>query len=342
MKQDMKTQNTNMVDWELLAAYLSENISDARKTEVEEWLSTSDENKALFTQAEKVWAKANTIHETVDTESAWQKVSTKANIINKPKTIWLSPKYVNYAMRVAAVLVIALGVWFVWPSANKTMVAKADEKSTLQVKLPDGSVVDLNRGAELQYPSNFNGSTREVTLKGEAFFNVHKNKQKPFIIKAGNSFIKALGTSFNVNCRIEDKVEVIVNSGVVAFYTIVKKSSEIKPIILLKGDKGILSPTGSLTKCKNNDDNFISWKTGKFIFRETELKDVFTKLEAYYNIDFQVNDSIINHCRLTATFDNKAAIDIIDVLKLTFDINVLQNNQHYIISGKGCENKLQK
>ena len=80
--------------------------------------------------------------------------------------------------------------------------------------LPDGSVVALNSNSKLVFPKQFNGDTREVTIEGEAFFDVKPNPEKPFIINAGKAQIKVVGTSFNVSAYPEtETLEVVVKTG---------------------------------------------------------------------------------------------------------------------------------
>jgi hypothetical protein len=124
---------------------------------------------------------------------------------------------------------IAFSLWKPAPESAPLQESIAQEK-VLNYTLPDGTKVSLNRGSKISYPSTFEGQTREITLQGEAFFDVAHDAQHPFIIHAQGADIKVLGTSFNVNAYSK-QVKVWVKTGKVQ----VKKSASV--IQLLPGEQ---------------------------------------------------------------------------------------------------------
>ena len=117
----------------------------------------------------------------------------------------------------AASLIIVIGIGLLayrllnHPAKEVTVLA---QQTVLNDTLSDGSVVTINKGSSISYLSKFKGETRQVALKGEAFFNVTPNKEKPFIVSVNDVLIKVVGTSFNVK-TINGSTEVVVESGIV-------------------------------------------------------------------------------------------------------------------------------
>ena len=148
--------------------------------------------------------------------------------------------------------------------------------------LSDGSVVALNRGSKLLFPKKFKGDIREVTIVGEAFFDVVPNPEKPFIINAGNAQVKVLGTSFNV-CAYpgSETVEVIVETGKVqVINTQTDLPAENREVFLTPGEKGTFyTENHLLEKTMNLDPNFLAWKTQSLVFTKVPLIDVVKSLE---------------------------------------------------------------
>src|SRR5665811_822673 len=175
---------------------------------------------------------------------------------------------------------------------------------------------------------------REVVIEGEAFFNVKPNPEKPFIIDAGNAQVKVLGTSFNV-CAYpkSETVEVIVATGKVQVTNKNQNVSEEdnREVFLLPGEKGTLfSQQNILEKTENNNPNYIAWKTHDLIFDEVPLQDVIECLEKVYHVDIQVTDPEINDLLLKAHFDKKPIDFVLNVVRLTFNLELSGENEQSV------------
>ncbi len=209
----------NMDD--VLVKYLLGEATQAEQNDAEQWINASQANKRYFEQFRLIWDESRQLasKSEVNTDEAWgrfmNKIQAEEATPPQKKTIPLGG--FNFA-RLAAILVMVVGctglIYFLSGiGGNDMLTAQAGEK-TLIANLPDGSTVTLNRNSSLSYPSKFTGRTRQVTLKGEGFFNITPDKQKPFIIDADNSSITVVGTSFNVKSTAE-RTEVIVETGIV-------------------------------------------------------------------------------------------------------------------------------
>lgn len=314
----MKTKIGNNVNWKMLASYLSENINESDKMKVQKWIEESQENKQIFHNVEKLWKlSGNVTLSDINVGNAWDKVNTKAQIKQGRQVNLLFRQYGKQVLRIAAVLVIGLITVVLLRNINskQTIIAGSD---ILELALNDGSHVDLNKNTQFQYPKTFKGNTREVYLKGEAYFEVAHNPQKPFIIHTPDAQILVLGTSFNLNSNNNGNVEIVVNSGTVELTSNKTKNS----VVLKKDEKAIFSVVNNKIKKEiNTDPNFLSWKTLKFVFRETRLEDVFRKLEHVYDVRIIAKDPSILDYKLTATYDKLSVNEIINMIGLTFKLN---------------------
>jgi ferric-dicitrate binding protein FerR (iron transport regulator) len=222
MKEKKNIENFNR---ELLAKYLSNEVSSLEKLEVETWLSQSAENREELEQSRKMLDTVDAFYkaESFNSEVAWKNISAK---INPPQMKVIQRKNIRKEVvtrfyKYAAIIVFAVllgSAGFYIGFRNKVTVVYSEiispENQVInEYTLPDGSVVALNSNSKLVFPKQFKGDTREVTLYGEAFFDVKPNAEKPFIISAGNAQVKVVGTSFNVSAYPEtETVEVVVKT----------------------------------------------------------------------------------------------------------------------------------
>ena len=157
------------------------------------------------------------------------------------------------------------------------------------LELSDGTKVRLNSGSELKFPVNFKGDQREVTLKGEAYFNVSHDDSKPFIVNAIHSSVKVYGTSFNVMSYEEENIEQI---------TLVEGSIGVE----FKGQQTIIEPgqqtnynviSGVVEVKEVNTDLYTSWVDGVFRFKNMPMREIAKKLSRWYDVEFFfANDAV--------------------------------------------------
>jgi len=258
--------------------------------------------------------------EAIDTKADWEIVKKKIESKEKVVSINNNTKTKNLIFKIAAVsiLVIGLGIVFknyqeFWTSSGMIAVQTKLEKKELI--LPDNSKVFLNINSELTYPEEFKEDSRIVGLKGEAFFEVERNKSKPFIIEIGKVSTKVLGTSFTINAY-DEKVKINVISGKVEFFNTNKPSSKV---ILTKNQKAEFV-SGNIIKKENTDPNFLSWKTGVLTFKNTPLKKVFLTLENHFNKKITIDLELEPSSTLTSTFDNEKLEDVLKEITMVADL----------------------
>lgn len=200
------------------------------------------------------------------------------------------------------------------PAANGSLVEKHNTKGTRSlITLADGSKVWLNADSKLSYPAAFNGDTREVELAGEAFFDVAKNKSKPFIIHLKKGTVRVLGTSFNIKAYDGSRVvETSVVTGRVAFIPHTSNATKTDTTFLTHNMKAVYTiETGLLTTATAISDEDKAWTEGKLIFKDISLKDIAETLERNFGKEVLFNSEQIMEYKLTGSFENDSLEEIL-------------------------------
>jgi transmembrane sensor len=276
-------------------------------------------------------------------DQAWEKVKFRIHSQNTSgNTIirkFISNPIYRFAaaILISAVLLISGYEVFYNQSASEVMMEVTATDQVLNTfTLPDGTLVSLNSDTKVFYPKKFGRKTREITIEGEAFFEVKPNKNKPFVIHAGEAQIKVLGTSFNVSAYPETKlVEVIVQTGRVQVLSQMTEAKQTDELILTPGDKGTLVYAGNLLqKTTNQDPNFLAWKTRNLSFKATSLREVIGNLEKVYKVNIRLADPKLNELLLTAQFNNYPLDFILKVIETTFKIEVQEINGQYFLKAR--------
>lgn len=185
------------------------------------------------------------------------------------------------------------------------------------IVLPDGSKVWLNSASSLRFPSKFTGDERSVELSGEGYFEVAKNKDKPFRVKAGEANIQVLGTHFNINAyQNEDVLSTTLLEGSVKVVN-KGKSVIIKPgqqARLVKGQGGIAFSTVDI-------NDVVAWKSGYFVFNNTDIHSIMRQLARWYNVDVEFKDSNIQETFAGRISKNKNLSEVLKVFETTGTIH---------------------
>jgi len=334
-------QNIEDQDWEAIAKsiYNDEPDSVSREITLSGQNISSVEKKQILETAKQVDLYFEL--KKYPPEQAWEKVHSRIhrNLESRQtKSLFSNPIFrVAAALLFAALLLVSGYEIFYNPSASKNMLeVSASNQIIKSFILPDGSQVSLNTDTKIKYPKIFTGNTREVSIEGEAFFQVKPNKEKPFIIHAGNAQIKVLGTSFNVNAYPAKKsVEVIVETGKVQIIKNATESNVEKELILTPGEKGTLDFSGnSLLKTTNQNPNFLSWKTRNLVFKATSLSEVIENLEKVYKVQIALADPKLSKLLLTAQFKDYPLDFILKVIETTFELEANEVDGRYILKAR--------
>ncbi|WP_297085945.1 FecR domain-containing protein [uncultured Draconibacterium sp.] len=342
-------ENIGNFDCELLAKYLNGENSLQEKEEVETWLSQSDKNREELEHYKAMLEKVDSFYQAkkFDENQAWKAVRTqispeKVRPIQQQKTRKevIAQFYKYAAIVVVALLLGSVAYYLGFRNPDKAIygeVISAENQVLNEYVLPDGSLVTLNTNSKLLFPKKFTGNTREVTIIGEAFFDVQRNPDQPFVINAGNAQVKVLGTSFNVSAYPgAETVEVVVQTGKVQVVS--KTTNADKPkeeVFLTPGEKGtLLISNNDLTKTVNSNPNFLAWKTHDLIFNTVPLHEVVECLEKAYHIEINLMEPELNDLLYEGHFDQKPIDFVLNVIRLTFDLELSVEGKHYTLTSR--------
>ena len=323
-----------------IVRYLTGDCSESERLIISGLIETDSRYGKIHSQLLRTWntTRPQTTDETYDVELALANVLQRIDTTREPVIFTMQPrpmrKIAFTVASAAAVLLIAFGIFhFMKPAETLKTYASVDEIAA-PVQLADGSVIHLNKNSVIKYPEKFGQNNREVYFWGEAFFAIASDKTRPFVIEAGETRIKVLGTSFNVRASEQTgRVEVTVNSGSVLFYYVDDSETALDQVTLTAGDRGVYDRrTGKITKTVNTDLNFLGWKTGILVFDEAPLTDVLETLSGRYDVSFNVTDNQIKNLRLTATFDNESLDSILQVIQLVHSVKITKTGKDYLVT----------
>jgi transmembrane sensor len=319
----------------LLLKFLSGTATPEEEKTLIQWRQHSEANQKIFDDYQKIYnVRMSANIPSFNTETEWQKLENKISKsdVAVPKvfrmTFWLKVA--------AAVFALVATIFVLQQMTREKSIVHATGNELATIKLHDGTTVFLNVNSSITHSTDFNRGERLVTLTGEAFFEVHPDKQRPFIVIAGESQIKVLGTSFNVRARPgspEQQVEVL--EGLVSFGV---KDHATDMVKLKAGSKGILNKESKQVITKViSPDNILAWKTKKLVFKGTSLDEVLDVVEGYFGIEFLVNNSDLLHCRFTSTFVDPNLEEVLDALSVSLNLDIIKKNTFYSIEGEGCK-----
>lgn len=295
--------------------------SAEEQAQVEVWLAAEEANRVYYYSLQQVWehSKALAYTKEVDEEAAWQRF--RAHVHNGQGQAVVRPVRSWGWWRIAALFILVIGAAsFAYTWLRREVPVQQLSLSTtdkpLADTLSDGSVVMLNKNSAITYPSRFKGSTRSITLKGEAFFSVTPDKEQPFVVQVNDVTIKVVGTSFNVRSE-GGETEVIVETGVVQV-TRGGKTVELRPkekVTVQPGDT-------ALVKTPETEDLYNYYRTREFVCDNTPLWKLVEVLNEAYDANIVIERPALRNLPLTTTFSDESLDHILEVIAITFDITV--------------------
>jgi len=317
-------------------------ISPEEKKELEKWLKISSENQLFYDKIKRTWELTavqsspplpdieeewSTVEKSLDVAIAKRKKGVTPlfkHIVNNLST-FVEPRYRPAALSAAAVLIFA-AAFLIWRNQSSKPYLQeilTQNRQRIQINLPDGSVVHLNCSSSIKFPKRFSNNLRQVTLSGEAFFDVTHNK-KPFIVVTNNAKVTVLGTKFDVRAR-DEQTRVIVKTGRVMLGSIKLNN---KNVVLSKGQMSQIVGNVSPQPPQNVDvDHLLGWLEGKIVFEKTPLIEIVAELERNYDVTIKLEDPKLSQKTLTATFKNLPIETVLSSICLTL-------NSHYKFDGK--------
>jgi len=333
----MEKEILNYID-ELIIKYLSNSTSESENKNIENWISESVENKKYFENFKIIWNKTQNISEFEKfvVENSLKKVKSKINIDKKLNITKLTPYFA-----IAASLIILFGIYFIFKFKQNTndsnlkneniIIVQTLKNETKELKLSDGTIIFMNENSKLSYPKIFEKNERKINFEGEAYFQIVHNESQPFYIYTKNSITKDIGTEFNLRALSSEIQEIITVSEGIVQYSEIEKTD--KSVELKIGERGIIDLENNvIEKQINSDLNYLSWKTGILTFDNEQLTNVLNVLSKHYKIKFELKNQNLKDTKLTAKYDNLTIEDIIEILKITLNVNIQNIDNKYVVS----------
>ncbi|MCW3807134.1 FecR family protein [Plebeiibacterium marinum] len=211
-------------------------------------------------------------------------------------------------------------------SYNTIIIPRGGE---YRITLSDGTKVHLNSMSSLKYPIAFNDSVREVQLTGEAYFEIARDKKRPFYVLTDEIKVKQYGTAFNVKNRQKDFVEVVLVHGKVSLiHDNFTKEQVMKPNQLATYSKS----SKKVVLADVDIDPYIAWNIGKFIFNDMSLVEIMENLSLWYDVDFQFEDEDLMALRYTGNIPREESLEnILNTIQFTTDVKFSVKNKKIVV-----------
>lgn len=313
----MDTHNEYIME-ELLVRYCEGKVTEEEADEVRQWMKASDENRRMAQRINRLCLAADTLdlEETLDTTAAFRKVRTyKFRSRLRTAGKWMQ--------RVAALLVPVLGFWIMQLYSEQNEEPRLVEVCTHQgmsssLTLPDGTLVYLNSSSSLSYPESFKGDTRNVTLKGEAYFEVSKDPNRKFIVSTPHhTRVEVLGTHFNLEAyEKSNRIFATLLEGKINF--IYQHENKTKGISMPPGSKVVYNTeTDEVQMLRTSGIIETGWTQGKIILENTPLEEALRQLGKHFHADFVITNPALKEYSFTGVFANQSLERVLDKFRLS-------------------------
>ncbi len=302
-------------------------LSSEEQAQLNQWVSKSAENAAELESYKALWTKSKSmvLSDAIDVEDALLKTKKQIQLPKKGVRRWLI-----LARQAAAVLLLSVGLtvlynYFVAAPASQSVYQDVTTSYGTQTSfvLADGTKVRLNSGSHLHFPSSFeNMNERKIELEGEAFFEVSKNKEKPFVVTAKELSVRVLGTSFNVSAYNDSpELTVALVEGKVSLSK--SGSSDDKELVALRPNE-----VATFSRDKNEIQvtkekfmgNYTAWQEGRIVFFGDPIEKVVHRLEKWYNVEIEIEDSQLYKSKITGTFVDESLEQVLSSLSISSPI----------------------
>ncbi len=318
----MENQKTDI--HEIIIRYLDGTASLEDKQQLLQWLKESDKNQNDFNETRDLWLSCDILSDDErETDIALERLHQR--ILSEYDTMKRKRRPLMSWYQTAAVILILLGMGY-WQSVQKSQEVIHVQNQMITAKgskgmfeLPDGTIVWLNSESKLVYPETFEKGYREVELSGEGYFQVAKDKKKPFIVKTGNMEVEVLGTSFDLSgYSFSDHEKIVLLNGSVK----VNSGNSPVPVILKPGQLFTFNKeNGSGSVSTTKADLHIDWIKERLIFDNQSLSDIIISLQGWYNIEIECPKTFADKARLSFVVRGENVNEIFSAMSLIIPIN---------------------
>ncbi len=318
---------------DLIIKYLENTATEDERKKLLDWLR-EDHHYAEFLKVKKTW-KENIKKEDINPKTEkglinFQSFMLNDSVIRTNKILRIKSLY-KYAAIIMILIITGGGFYFSKFINGSSLTTKilADRGQVAAVILPDSSKVWLNSGSTIEYSNSFGSQQRHLRINGQAYFEVKKNKNIPFIVESKEISVKVLGTRFTVEAYDDsEKASVVLEEGSVEM----SPSTHPKQKIYMKpGDKIVYDVESERAKRTIvKAERYSSWRNGILNFYNTPMKDVVRKLSNRYNYEFNV-DKTLEDLELTFTVNQEDLSSVLELLSTITPINIESRGDSVLI-----------
>ncbi|MDR2121463.1 MAG: FecR domain-containing protein [Tannerella sp.] len=324
----------------LLIRYLNGECSPSEIKEIERWVAADRTHADLLFEMERIWALKDErrFSDPQKTDEMFDRLWTglrqrQSVALPVRKAIkWKSP--FKYAAAAAIAALLSVNLYFLWkgqPDVYAENTVEVPGGQRVALTLSDGTRVWLNSQTTFTYPSRFSARSRNVRLRGEAFFEVAGNASKPFIVESPLLRVKVLGTKFDVKTYPHQNASVTLSEGKVEVST----GDGHYKVTLSPSQQAVYSETTGLTLRKNIDpDPYRSWTVGELNFHNQTLADIAADLERRFDVHIRIAGKELAEDRFTCHFTENATVEqILTGLKETKRLSYKIDGKDIAITG---------
>jgi transmembrane sensor len=332
--------NSNKAIKAKIVAHLEGELKGDGLEDLYKWLSKSEDNVRFYAQVKDIWeASIRDVSLVAETQNEWSrflgsiKKEYQSNIFRYSSNTQIFFRFA--AILIIGIIMSGLVFYFTFTKEPVYITAIAPVGSVSQLVLADSTIVYLNAGSQIRYSPETKSKTREVFLEGEAWFEVIKNEDKPFIVHTSYYNVRVTGTRFNVKSYEEDQqISTTLEEGEV----VISSSEHFKlaeNIRLKPGEQAVFNKKNREILVKRVDTPlFTSWRNNKLTLLNLNVKEMIVLFERKYGVDIIVKDHDILEYHYTGTIKNESLLEMLEIIKFTLPIQYEIEGQKIIISKK--------
>jgi ferric-dicitrate binding protein FerR (iron transport regulator) len=325
----------------LLQQYITD---EARPEEIEElfgWIRRSEQDEPLRDTMQMLWRQYRPEEQlpAADWEGMYARIMTGPvrREMPAPRRRWQT---LAVAAGIGGLLVLGIGWWVLTRSGRETAAAPANIAAvayTRHITLPDGSTVVLHAGSRLDYPMEFAGKTREVSLSGEAYFDIMHRSMQPFIIHTGRVKTTVLGTAFNITAYPDSaEIKVSVTRGRVRVENEQQVLAELEPNQQVVYNQ---RETQVRREVLNASQLVTNWTKKDMVFASIPFEQIAAVLQQRYGVPIHFKNEALKHCPIRASFAGTEPLK--DVMTVLCEVRnasyTITPQEGVVIDGEGCD-----
>lgn len=292
--------------------------------------TTAAEEKQVDDYFNNITSKTNLSN--INVEQVQNKVYNKIQkkIYKRSAKKYSKTVYLKWSFAASILLIVGYSIFSTTNFTTKQITAYTAYGQKKEVLLPDGTVVTLNSGSSIEYPEKFSNKQRTVILKGEAFFDVHRNPLKPFVIETGALKTRVLGTSFNVNAFTEsDSVKVSVAEGKVMVFD----QKNVREILLPNEQLAYNKINQGYKKFKSDSFKDYAWSNNVIYFGNITLGEAVKILERWYNVSIKISEKDLSKEIIKGKYKEQTLRQVLESLSFLLNLELQQiSDTKYVIT----------